>query len=521
MNLDLCHSEIASAYPVVAGARAVSAPASGGKQYRTMPSWGTRRFESGDTHRLNQAHWRDADDQSVNVWLASQLATIRARATYEARNNGMILGLVNTHADDIVGPDGPQLQVISDDDAYNTALERAWQDWFYAPTHKPNVSGTALLKLWVRSLWKSGEFLAQIITDPSAAGPIKMRIRPIHPRRLQTPVAMSGNGDTFLGIRFDALGRPAQYFLTNPTRFGVSQLDMGDFLTVPPDLVIHEFLAEEEDQARGVPWLNPALQPAADLRDYDDQVQDAARQIADQSALLYTDHPDAEIWTEPDSMDIERRTIKMVPPGWKPFVYSATQPPVQYPEYRAERLRETGRPMGMPLMIIRLDSSKHNYSSARLDTQVYRRAVGGIQYWLSGTESSYGTLNRLADEIAREGRFTIPGLRKRPERVRYQWTWAQLPHVDPKKESDAETVGLDNLTISLTDALAARGRTLETHIATLVRERTLLEAAGLSRATSTPAPGVNQDAGDEPDPDDDDKAEGKEQKEIEEAAANA
>ena len=48
-------------------------------------------------------------------------------------------------------------------------------------------------------------------------------------------------------------------------------------------------------------------------------------------------------------------------------------------------------------------------------------------------------------------------LRNRPARVRYQWTWPQLPHVDPKKEGDAEKIALENKTLSLTDALAARG----------------------------------------------------------------
>jgi hypothetical protein len=78
----------------------------------------------------------------------------------------------------------------------------------------------------------------------------------------------------------------------------------------------------------------------------------------------------------------------MVPPGWKPWQYSASQPPVQYPDFRAERHRELGRPFGMPLLMVRLDSSKHNYSSARLDTQTYNRTVSGIQCWLSGTTNS-------------------------------------------------------------------------------------------------------------------------------------
>ncbi len=452
-----------------------------GGRYETAPTWlgGSRYFESAETTRLNQAHWERATDESINAWLAEHLPRIRARAAYEARQNGTVLGVINTHADDIVGPDGPTLQVISDDDTYNDALEQVWREWFAAPTHRPNISGAAWLKLRIRSLWKNGEFLDQIITDPNADGPIAMRIRPIHPRRLASPADKAGDPNTFMGIRFDALGRPAAYCISNPLPLGQRGTKVDDYATIPPDLIIHEFIAEEEDQARGIPWLNTGLQPSADLRDYDDQVQDAARQIADQSALLYTDHPDAKIWEQPEQTTIERRTIKMVPPGWKPFVYQATMPPVQYPDYRSERLREVGRPQGMPLLMIRLDSSKHNYSSARLDTQTYARAVAGIQLWLSGSEHSYGTLNRLVDLIAAEARFKIAALRRKPERISYRWTWPARPHVDPSKEALAEATSLENQTLSLTDACASRGIDVETHIETLARERKLLEAAGL------------------------------------------
>lgn len=471
MPSQFVHSEIA-----IAEGPAVLSSA---RKYESQPVWGMRKFESAETTRLNQAHWQDADDQSVNVWLASQLAIIRSRSTYEARQNGTILGIVNTHADDIVGPDGPTLQVLSDDNAYNEALEEVWREWFAAPTYKPNISGAAWLKLRVRSLWKSGEFLDQIITDPNADGPVSLRLRPIHPRRLATPVDMTGDPNIFMGIRFDSLGRPARYYVSNTAAMGTQSLSVMDFAPIPPDLIIHEFLAEEEDQARGIPWLNTALQPSADLRDYDDQIQDAARQGADNHELLYTEHPDARVWTTPESTTVERRTIKMAPPGWKPWSHQATMPPVQYPDYRSERQRDFGRPQGMPLLMVRLDSSRHNYSSARLDTQTYGRAVSGIQCWISGTENSYGTLNRLVNAVAAEARFRVSALRKRPKSVRYKWTWPARPHVDPSKESLAEATSLENRTMSLTDALAARGRSLETHIHTLERERQMFVAAGL------------------------------------------
>ena len=228
--------------------------------------------------------------------------------------------------------------------------------------------------------------------------------------------------------------------------------------------MLHGFFCDEEGQARGFPWFTSALQSAADLRDYDDQVQDAARLQADQHGLLYTDHVDAPLWTAPESTTYERRTLKMVPPGWKPSYSPPTPPAAQYPDYRGERQREIGRPFNMPLMMIRLDSSKHNYSSARLDTQSYNGACRSIQCFLSGTPFSCGYLNFLVDLVAAEARFTVANLRRRPERVIYVWTWQPRGHVDPTKEADAETTGLESQSHTLIDVLNSRGRSLEQHM---------------------------------------------------------
>ena len=361
--------------------------------------------------------------------------------------------------------------MISDDDAYNDALERVWRDWFSAPTHLPNVSGAAWLRGGIHGFWKSGAILAQLITDPNAEGPVKLRVRPTHPRRLASPADRAGDPNVFMGIRFDGIGRPTQYYIHNPIADVRGGLDpVNDYETVPPDLIIHEFLRQENDQAREIPWLATALSTAADLRDYDDQVQDAARQMADQCGYFFTEHPDAAVWDVPETDTVERRTYKMAPPGWKPYTSPPGQPPVQYPEYRAEKHRDLGRPVGMPLLIVRMDASGHNYSSARFDSQGYSRAVAGLQQWLSGDEQNTGMLNRLVDEVVREARF-LPELRNRPAKVSYKWTWPVRPHVDPLKSAMAVLKGLQSGAGTITEALAAEGKSLESHIETLKRER--------------------------------------------------
>lgn len=446
----------------------------GGPRYETLPNWmANRHWEAAETSRLNEAHWTYDSEAPINDWLVDHLWKIRARAIYESRQNGFLAGIANTLADDVVGPDGPQLEVQSGNKAYNEAKESVWREWFKSPTTRANVSGAATLRLWVRNFARCGEFLSRIITDPAASGPVKMRLWLTPARDLATPAGHVAGGKTVLGVELDRYDRPVRYWIAETAADGISTT----YAPWPPDLVIHEFVLEEEQQARGYPWLTTALQPSADLRDYDDQVQDAARQMADQASLLYCENPD-EPWLSPESTTIERRTIKTAPPGWKPFQLQASQPPVQYPQYKQERQAEIARAINMPLMIARLDSARHNYSSARFDGQGYARFVAFIQLFLSGSPKSVGTLDRLVDEVEREARFSVPALRDPPPDARNHWTWPARPHVDPGKEATASKIRLETGQSTLSDELAERGRTVDVHLATLKRDREAFEAAG-------------------------------------------
>jgi capsid protein len=115
---------------IAQGAVPAAAPPAAAPRYDALPAWShsERRWEGATTDRLNEAHWVHAADESINAWLSEQLGVLRGRALYEAKNNPTVFGMLATHADAIVGPDGPTLQVQSDDARYNDALEQAWQD---------------------------------------------------------------------------------------------------------------------------------------------------------------------------------------------------------------------------------------------------------------------------------------------------------------------------------------------------------------------------------------------------------
>ena len=439
-----------------------------------------RLLDAAVTDRLNSRHWGKAKDESINSVLQAELSTLRARAQFEMLNNANVEGVVATHADDVVGADGPTLQVKSGDEKYDRAMEKIWRDWWSAPDVTGQLSGPELLSQAVRSLWPNGEFLFQITNDDEAAGPVQTRLKTIHPRRLDTPINLLADENVFMGVRRQRTGKPTQYYIdTTPETESLRDLSL-NLKPIDAAYIIHGFCAIEPDQVRGLPWLSSCLQVIADLRDYDDQVMDAARMAADMAVLLYTKHPDARYIEVNETTEIERRLMQTLPPGWEAQQITPSQPPNTYRDFRSERLRELGRPVGMPLMMVQLDSRHHSYSSARFDSQVYQRSVRKLQRWLVRC-----VLNRLLDLVAREAE--LAGATPRPPGdVRYEWAFPPFPHVDPKKENDAVTGRLANETSCLRDECAALNKDWEDVLAQRGRERERKEELGLP--TETPKP---------------------------------
>jgi lambda family phage portal protein len=447
-----------------------------------------RRWEAAETNRLNRSQWEKANGQSINVDLASDLETLRTRASWELSRNPTLEGVVNTFCDDVVGENGPGLQVVVSKDAggdagYASALESVVKEVFEDLDAGGQLALADMMCLFLRGLWTDGEFLAQIVSDPDATTPVKLRLKPIAARRLATRPQDFASADVTLGVRRNALGRAVEYFLKEFNVLGPFEVDTGRFIPTPAADLFHGFLVLEAGQVRGAPWLATSLQPMSDLRAFDAQVLDAARQATRWAVALYTDHPDAEYLELNETAEVEPGQFQTLPPGYKPMGLNPPQPATNYVDYRAERQRDAGRGRGMPLMTVRLDSSKHNYSSARFDAQVYRRGIARLRAWLRRR-----LLVRLVNLIAREATlyaFANPywkhakALRSPPSEINYRWTWQAFPHVDDEKEATGQRMRMEDGTLSFSDACLENGQDPDAVIEQLKKDAEKLEDAGI------------------------------------------
>jgi lambda family phage portal protein len=423
---------------------------------------------------LNEDHWADAKDESLNTLLASDLPTLRARSQYEFLNNPLVKGVVKTYGDDIAGPNGPTLTVQSDDDNYNKILEQIWREWWVRPDLNGVFSGVDILNLSMYQVWTVGDYLWQIVTDREAKGPIQSRVLLIHPRRMTTPYDKTGDDSVVLGVRRSKTGKPLSYYIEEaPQGEGLQRYSL-EYAEVPAADMVHGFEHLDSEQVRGFPWLTSCLPVVAELRDYDQQVLEAAKMAAALAVLLFARNPDVGFAVVNETTEIESGTMKTLPPGYEAMQVTPHQPPAVYRDFRAERMRELGRPVGMPLLTVNLDARGHSWSSARLDRDVYHSGLRVQQGGINRTG-----LNRLLDVVRREAELAL--LIPMRSDVKYVWTWPVFSSIDPLKEAKGATERLQSGTSTLAQECAALGEDWEEVIEQRKREQEGLRKAGLLR----------------------------------------
>jgi capsid protein len=458
-----------------------------------------RRWQAAETTRLNYGHWQSVTGQPINAELTGNLDQLRARSEDEISKNALVEGMISTFTLSCLGTSGPSLQIVSEDAEYNTARERLWQWWADRAGSNQQLGMVDIMRLWLRSLFGSGEFLDQLIALADAEGPVKMRLLPIHAHRLMTPPEFLGDHSVAMGVRRDLLNRrPVCYYISQPYIMGAFEVYTGEFLEIPYRNLLHGFLMTEEDQVRGVPWLAPCLDSIGELRDYVDSTLDAARAAADWGVYIYSDHPEMPIvpMTDPPSdVPFERRQERYVPPGWKPDQVTPQHPPTNWDMFYKSRVQEIGRAINMPLMMMLLDSSNHNYSSARFDGQLFWRGIGYIQAFLGRH------LDRIEGEVAHEATLAYlagdgSGLPPAPDGpIERRWLWPKAPHVDPTKERQADRDAMMNGDETYADLCARNNRDWVQVIAERKRINVALKEAGLPTIPGIPDPNVKAAAG--------------------------
>jgi capsid protein len=433
-----------------------------------------RAWEAAHSDRLNAAHWEMASTDTMSD-MRTDLPELYRRARHESINNAVLDGAIETQATNAAGSQGPALQILTHDAAWNEKAERIFSAWAAHCEHAEGLSLADLVDSWVQQHEIYGaifarEYIGRTLRD--------YKIEDIGPESLDTQ--RSGK-NIFAGVELDETGVVTAYHTADPISKGKPQ-------RLPAEYCIHFYRRRFAMQRRGFARMASALPDAADIRDYDNQMSDAARAQADYAIYLVSKESPAELSTPTaNTMPVQRRVLRYIRPGWEPKFPSATMPATQYPQYRKERHTDIANAMEMPWMIFRKDASNHNMSSARFDAARYAEAVRRFQ-------AKFGrvVLNRIALRVIRLAQLfglldptpIKPGMEEIvavfPESaIPMAWTWPRPPAVDPAKEAMAQRVELENRTLAWSEAVSAAGRRPEETLRMLQRDNAAFIAAGL------------------------------------------
>ena len=436
------------------------------------------RYDSAQTTDENRRHWAAADGLSADLAASPGVRRIlRNRARYECDNNTYAKGIVKSLAEDCVGT-GARLQLTKLPKELAREVEAKFGEWCRA------VDLPEKMRTMRKARAKDGESFAVLVSNQVLPTPVKLDLRLIEAEQVATVSGALPTPNSVDGIKFDAWGNPQEYEVLREHPGGRAYFS-NQPLTVPAREMIHCFVAERPGQRRGISELTASLPLFAQLRRWTLSVLAAAETAADFAAILKTQDgatpEEAAPAKEWERVEFEKRALMTLPAGWDIAQLKAEQPTSTYAEVKREIINEIARENSVPYNIAAGNSSGYNYSSGRLDHQVYERSI-----WIDRGRMVSQVLERVFAEWKREAvlieGYLSQALRMLSTDWTHAWHWDGFAHIDPESEAKAQEIRLKNQTTTLADEWAREGEDWEEKLETIAkieqRKRELSEQYG-------------------------------------------
>jgi lambda family phage portal protein len=388
--------------------------------------------------------------------------------------------MVEDFATDVVGDEGPTLQIVSPDEDWNKEVEQGFAAWSAVADVGGRMHFSDLMKLEVRQLFESGEGLTQHVMTDDRSLPVRRRLLTIEPDRLSSPYGTESS-NVRKGVEVDPkTGKPIAYWILKDHPGSMNYTGQtGEYDRIEARDIIHLYKVLRPGQTRGVPWLAPVLDLFGQLRDLTHHTLLAAEYAAALAVFIWTNHEQAEFDDcegDLDVLDIEPGTASMLPQGWQATQIKPEQPSENYVDFKRELLKEVGRPVSMPYLIIGKDASEHNYSSARMDLQGYWKSVKYAQGMIGRHYASPNVRLWIQEAVLAKAIGAPPP----PGDWKITWTWNQPTHVDPAKEEAAAVLRMANGTTTFAEEAKRKGHNWEDVFKQRAKEQKRAEELGLT-----------------------------------------
>lgn len=418
----------------------------------------------------NRDFFRGAIDKSADAICSDgERSRLRARCRKLTLDSPWAANLARSIALSTYGQ-GPTLQCRTANQELNNAIESAFLTW----RRKTNYD--ILFLTAVQALSSDGECFFRTYSAPSG-----LRVELIEAWRIENDYSADGfEPDEFCGIKYDAYNEPVSYKIRN-TSPNPNTYTAG-FATVSADSIAHLFIPQFPGQRRGLPLLQSSLNTLASLRKLEDASLAAAETAANISFVISTkNEPNYDTEDGGDDrlpaldevpLPIEKNTGLALPDNYAATQFKSENPNINLIAYQEACLLGVGASVGAPKNISLNDSSSYNYSSARLDAQLFERWTSVIQMYCKPIISKHleQVILSSTDPVIRQ--WLLEG--GSPTELTHDWYFPRMTHIDRKHEADADALLLDKGMLTLREYHARYGRDWLAEIAQVNREREMM-----------------------------------------------
>lgn len=391
---------------------------------------------------------------------------------------------------------GPSIQLKTPDEELNSAVEKLFNLW----RRQTNYDKTFFTA--IQALPSDGEAFFVMNYAPNTIG--NFRIDLIEPYRIESEPDGTTNPDEYDGILYNEFNEPISYSVRQASVNPLNDRSIYPPVIIPACRIKHLYIPILAGQRRGLPMLQQAINTLASLTKIDEATLSACETAASFSFVIESTYdpelgPEDQLCTDisrdnqgniikngvqsnamdPCDLPIRKNTGIYLPSGMKLSQLKSEQPNVNYQAFKQDCLLGVGAALGAPKNIILNDSSSYNYSSARLDAQVWERWANILQGYIIEILNAHfrdflialsynETVSKFLEQY------------KSLDDIPVRWYFAAPTHIDRQKEASADVLLLKNKCMTYKDYFARGGRDVNEEFKQMAVEKRMMEELGLN-----------------------------------------
>jgi lambda family phage portal protein len=425
-----------------------------------------------------------------------------ARSRDLAINNDHVrryLGLMDTN---IVGPHGLKLQMKVRNRQgrlnrqVNKDIEAVWNAW--ARPEFASVTGKHswwdLERIILKCIVRDGEILIRMVKGFD--NPYKFSVQLIESEWLDVTLNkfLQNGNRIIMGVEQNTWGRPVAYHVVKSNPGNVlagTPTPQHGHERIPADQIIHAYIADRPDQARGVPWVFAAMYRLKKLGAYEDAELIASEVSAEKMGFFKSVDGAGYQGQGQDATgaiisESRAGTFEQLPAGVDFVPWAPDHPGGNFGPFTKALLRSLAMGLNVSYSSLSGDLSDVNFSSIRTGTLDERDGYRITQLWLSRNVHM-----RLFSEFlmmqSTSGQLPFaPGQFKKLNQPSWQgrgWAW-----VNPVDDVKASTEAINHTLTTRTQILGERGLNLEEILEETKAEQELADELGVELVSADPAP---------------------------------